>query len=243
MLNFLRKFRRSNLNTRYLKYAVGEIVLVVIGILIALSINNWNEKRKEDLQAEALTINLKEELRQTLNYLDFTTQGINTQLDFLESILDIKNLNIDSINLTVPYGLNAMFFMTSYSQFFDPPSDVYKTAINDGTIRLIKDRKLTSLLQQFHQSYKLRSDQLIEEEYALGREISNYLSTQYSSLFEEDQVTEDQSWSDDTIKEFLLKAQGDGTFRYKLAERIQMKIARKRFIKMYSDRIKELLNQ
>jgi hypothetical protein len=34
--------------TKYLKYAIGEIVLVVIGILIALSINNWNEKRKEN---------------------------------------------------------------------------------------------------------------------------------------------------------------------------------------------------
>lgn len=231
------------MDSKYLKYAIGEIILVVIGILIALSINNWNEKRKEDLQAEALTVTLKEELKQTLNYLDFTTQGINTQLDFLESILDIKNLNIDSINLTPPYGLNAMFFMTSYSQFFDPPSDVYKTAINDGTIRLIKDRELTSLLQQFHQSYKLRSDQLIEEEYALGREISNYLSIQYSDLFADDQVTEDQSWSVDTIKEFLLKARSDGTFRYKLAERIQMKNARKRFINMYSNRIKELLNQ
>ncbi|MFT6871612.1 MAG: hypothetical protein ACJAVN_000614 [Roseivirga sp.] len=47
MLNFLRKLRRKEMKgTRYLKYAIGEIVLVVIGILITLSINNWNEASK-----------------------------------------------------------------------------------------------------------------------------------------------------------------------------------------------------
>ena len=51
MLTFLRKIRKSLLDTgatrKYLVYAVGEIALVVIGILIALQINNWNEWRKE----------------------------------------------------------------------------------------------------------------------------------------------------------------------------------------------------
>ena len=36
----------ENKTGKYLKYAIGEIVLVVIGILIALQINNWNEERK-----------------------------------------------------------------------------------------------------------------------------------------------------------------------------------------------------
>ena len=39
--------RSASRTGRYLKYSIGEIVLVVIGILIALQINNWNEKRKE----------------------------------------------------------------------------------------------------------------------------------------------------------------------------------------------------
>jgi len=57
MIKFFRKIRQNLLNEgktskpalpagRYFKYAIGEIILVVIGILIALSINNWNEKRK-----------------------------------------------------------------------------------------------------------------------------------------------------------------------------------------------------
>jgi len=51
MLKFFRKIRKDLLSDgktgKYLKYAIGEIVLVVIGILIALQINNWNENRKD----------------------------------------------------------------------------------------------------------------------------------------------------------------------------------------------------
>ena len=53
MINFFRKTRKKmaddNKPMKYMKYAIGEILLVVVGILIALSINNWNEERKNDL--------------------------------------------------------------------------------------------------------------------------------------------------------------------------------------------------
>ena len=52
MIKFFRKIRQNllveNKTGKYLKYAIGEIVLVVIGILIALQINNWNENRKDN---------------------------------------------------------------------------------------------------------------------------------------------------------------------------------------------------
>jgi hypothetical protein len=53
MIKFFRKIRQNLLlegkTGKYLKYAIGEIVLVVIGILIALQINNWHDHRKEIL--------------------------------------------------------------------------------------------------------------------------------------------------------------------------------------------------
>ena len=51
MISFFRKIRKKladdNKPVKYLRYAIGEIVLVVVGILIALQVNNWNEVRKE----------------------------------------------------------------------------------------------------------------------------------------------------------------------------------------------------
>ena len=55
---------------RYFKYAIGEIVLVVIGILIALQINNWNEEKKARLRSLTLLENLVGEIKQDSIYFD-----------------------------------------------------------------------------------------------------------------------------------------------------------------------------
>jgi hypothetical protein len=76
MINFFRKIRKKmaddNKPLKYMRYAIGEIVLVVIGILIALQINNWNEKKKSDKQIELLLINLVEAINQDIDNLKFT---------------------------------------------------------------------------------------------------------------------------------------------------------------------------
>ncbi len=68
MIFFLRKIRKALLTknrfTTYLMYALGEIVLVVIGILIALQINNWNESRKTERKIKDSLIALKSDLAQ-----------------------------------------------------------------------------------------------------------------------------------------------------------------------------------
>ena len=62
MIKFFRHIRQNlimeNKTSKYLKYAIGEIILVVIGILIALQVNNWNENRKLIKQHKALTLSL-----------------------------------------------------------------------------------------------------------------------------------------------------------------------------------------
>ena len=66
MIKFFRKIRQNLLSegktVKYLKYAIGEIILVVIGILIALQINNWNEKSKLKIEE----IKLLKEMRSAL---------------------------------------------------------------------------------------------------------------------------------------------------------------------------------
>ncbi|MGB5263940.1 MAG: DUF6090 family protein, partial [Lutimonas sp.] len=67
MINFFRKTRKKLANenrfVKYWRYAIGEIVLVVIGILIALQINNWNEDKK----ARATELYVLQEIFNNLN--------------------------------------------------------------------------------------------------------------------------------------------------------------------------------
>ncbi|MBT8273486.1 MAG: hypothetical protein KJO77_06750, partial [Bacteroidia bacterium] len=70
MINFFRKIRYDLMGSRktakYLKYAIGEIILVVIGILIALQINNWNiankDKKKEAVYLSKIETNLEDDI-------------------------------------------------------------------------------------------------------------------------------------------------------------------------------------
>jgi len=123
---------KENKASKYLLYAIGEIVLVVIGILIALSINNWNETRKSDKQIDLLLKNLVQSIDEDLNYLNKTEilhefrsnslayllriSGHNLkQLSFVEPVPKHKNntiwegsypdtLNMDFVNLTMIYS-------------------------------------------------------------------------------------------------------------------------------------------
>jgi len=84
MIKFFRKIRfnhmEKNKTGKYFKYAIGEIILVVIGILIALSINNWNESRKENSQ-------LKIALKSVYNELVLDSLLIHNQLPDVNSKL------------------------------------------------------------------------------------------------------------------------------------------------------------
>ena len=75
MINFFRKIRKKladdNKPLKYARYAIGEIVLVVIGILIALSINNWNEGRKKSSLTKTYRLKLIEELDSDIKNLNF----------------------------------------------------------------------------------------------------------------------------------------------------------------------------
>ena len=76
MIKFFRKIRQNllmeNKTGKYFKYAIGEIILVVIGILIALQINNWNEARKVKKQETQIYTELKSDLIQTKNDIQKT---------------------------------------------------------------------------------------------------------------------------------------------------------------------------
>jgi hypothetical protein len=98
MIKFFRKIRQNLLSegktAKYLKYAFGEIILVVIGILIALQINNWNEIKKNISQAEkhlqTIKLNLQDDILQAEMLLSETQTTINYANDFLKQFKTLK---------------------------------------------------------------------------------------------------------------------------------------------------------
>jgi len=91
MIPFFRKIRKKmaddNKPLKYMRYAIGEIVLVVIGILIALQINNWNENRKLKNNEKNILIDLVEDLE--LDYTAFTEDKkvLDKQLKLVDELI------------------------------------------------------------------------------------------------------------------------------------------------------------
>ena len=91
MLPFFRKIRyrlaQDNQFFKYSRYAIGEIVLVVIGILIALQINNWNEERKNEKKVMELLKEVQREILLNLENIEFTISYQSTQDSLIRSVL------------------------------------------------------------------------------------------------------------------------------------------------------------
>ncbi len=130
---------RKNKTGKYFKYAIGEVVLVVIGILIALQINNLNEARKERLQEIAILIQLQTEFTSNLEQLDqknaIRNLIINSSMVLLNYIDNPLERHIDSINLHIS--------TTTAFATFDP---IINDLASSGNLRLIKNESLKQVL-------------------------------------------------------------------------------------------------
>ena len=104
MIKFFRKIRQKMLTdnkfSKYLLYAIGEIILVVVGILIALSINNWNENNKQRIKEKAILENLKTSLEDDISTHNFHLQiheETQYSIQFLIEYMEKDNPYQDSL--------------------------------------------------------------------------------------------------------------------------------------------------
>lgn len=142
MIKFFRKIRQKLLSEgktgKYFKYAIGEIVLVVIGILIALQINIWNEQRKENIKEQAMLKRLEKEFISNRNQLIDKIELRNTMIANCRRLLEYynqpENAKRDSI---------LVFLSTIQPPTFDP---IQNDLVSSGNIEILKDEELKQLL-------------------------------------------------------------------------------------------------
>ena len=163
MLNFFRKTRKKladdNKPVKYFRYAIGEILLVVIGILIALQINTWNEDRKDRILERNYLGSLKKEMETNiliaLDQIDFNDfQAKNGELILVS--LD-NNFQQNPTELVV--AIQHMGWGTSINYIRNVWGELYSTG-NIGIIRnsIIKSN-LTDLYNDMSSVIKLQDNE------------------------------------------------------------------------------------
>ena len=153
MIKFFRKIRydlmEKNKTGKYLKYAIGEIILVVIGILIALSINNWNQKLVSKDKAYSFLNQINKDLSLDLIYYKYM---INKSSDYILIFDEFGKSKTENDSLLVKLG--SIITNNSDSRDFGPS---YRSFVNSGDIDLIEDKEFLSSLQVY---YSIRTEKL-----------------------------------------------------------------------------------
>ena len=161
MIKFFRKIRQNLFSegktTKYFKYAIGEIVLVVIGILIALQINNWNENRKTNKKEQALLVALNQELTNNLEELNRII-GVNKKRNDgahkLVSVLSPKKPTLTDTEISQLW-YNAL----AREAVYKPSLGVLNEAISSGSLSIIKNIQLRDFFASIKSELQLLKSQ------------------------------------------------------------------------------------
>jgi hypothetical protein len=186
MIKFFRKIRYDLMGNqtspkasagktgKYFKYAIGEIILVVIGILIALQINNWNEYRKDRVKEQAVLRQIKGEYQNNLKQLESKIHIreiiINSSQKIISYIDNSQGVPEDSILFNLSRG--------SYRPTFDP---IKNDIISSNKLSLIKNDSLRKLLSQWESNvHQLNEEEWFWTKYSVDHRqtfmAENYLS-------------------------------------------------------------------
>jgi len=183
MIPVFRKIRKKmaddNRPLRYIRYAIGEIVLVVIGILIALQINNWNIEKNNRQLEKSILADIHQEFIQnkiqldTVNFYNYRSY-INCKKLVALFPIDIEKVNMDSLAYFTNYSL--------YYSTFNPSQGSINSIISTASFNIIKNDTLRSILISWED---LIAD-LQEDEIGAKNTVVNLLHPYFSKNIEYD---------------------------------------------------------
>lgn len=154
MIKFFRQIRQKLLSEnklrKYLLYAVGEIVLVVIGILIALAVNNWNQEKKEQRLVDDILVRLKYDLvKDTINFRNDIIRNTALREDLKELLVELY----DGIDNMEEVKKMSETWDQMLDQAFSPNDNTYQSMLSSGTLGFIQNQDLKDQIIDLYREY------------------------------------------------------------------------------------------
>jgi type II secretory pathway pseudopilin PulG len=163
----------ENKTGKYLKYAIGEIVLVVIGILIAIQLNEWRRDSSNNNQKQVVLKALQLEFQANLEQVDKVLLYIGKSPEIYPHVLEmIKN---HEENYTMEDISNAIKNL-SYTWSFNPNNGALRSAISSSQIHLLENNRLIELLFSW--------EDVVKDSEEESKRLRNYQYDSFSKLTE-----------------------------------------------------------
>lgn len=164
----------QNKTRSYILYALGEILLVVIGILIALQINNWNQERQNRNREQVILQDLHQEFLKNRDQLNLVIAGHQVSLKSSTWLLDhFDHLLNEEQQDSVIYHLKAM--MSAWT--FNPSQSGVQALINTSSFELIQDYELRQRLLLWTDQYKDYAEEEESAKFAFENFLLRYIQT------------------------------------------------------------------
>ena len=159
MIKFFRKIRQKLLPEnnfgKYLLYALGEILLVVIGILIALQVNNWNESKKISRQEIVLIENLRSEFKVNLENLE----EVEAQNQIIyNSTNELKNLIGQETSIINEHNVDSLLLNAILITDYQPNQFVLSQLKTGERLDIINSEKLKKLLYEWDKALNAKTE-------------------------------------------------------------------------------------
>ncbi len=158
MIHFFKKLRQASLTENspvrstggYLLYALGEIILVVVGILIALAVNNWNQDRKEQLLGEDILLRIHRDLVQdTIMFRENITNNAILRIEIKDLLVNLY----DGVSSIEEVQSMSATYDKALDQVFSPNDNTYKSILSSGSLGLIRNPELKDEIIDLYSEY------------------------------------------------------------------------------------------
>jgi len=181
MINVYRKIRKQladdNKPIKYLRYAFGEIILVVIGILIALQINSWNQDRIAKKEEKQILKNLHNEFQQNERILN---EVMNRNDQCFEAGVLIMGLFGKERPEIAKNNIDSLIFQSLEKSLFSPSENALMDLLQSGGFQLISNDSLKKSLYKWSQKMLSSKERYLGLDSKIELDIVPYLSKNYS---------------------------------------------------------------
>jgi len=194
MIKFFRKIRQNllmeNKTGKYFKYAIGEIILVVIGILIALQINNWNNNRIEQNEEKEVISKLHADFKVNKKVLKDFLIEVNNQMNAQITLMNLVGASKEEL---YKHNLDSIFYISFGATEMAFADNTIKNIVQSGKLNILKNEKITDLLYKWNALSEIRKTRVTKLDNWTNDKFIPYLIPKIS--FKQMDMTSNYPWS------------------------------------------------
>ena len=175
---------------KYFKYAIGEIILVMIGILLALQVNNWNNNRIAQNEEKEVIAKLHTDFKENKKLLKEFLIDINSQMNAHVTLMNLVGASKEEL---YKHNLDSIFYISFGATEMAFADNTIKNIMQSGKLNILKNEDITDLLYKWNTLSEIRKTRIKKLDNWSNNKLIPYLLDKIS--FKQMDMTNNYPWA------------------------------------------------